>query len=103
GRRRARNHVRRERGNLSRPGESVLRGFSVPAGKVAANTVEPALLDSSCGSDPTIKEKRPSDMTNHPRYSPPPQQPGYRPAPSPTGPVPTHTGAVPTRSGAVPT
>src|SRR5277367_2720556 len=25
------------------------------------------------------KRERPSDMTNHPRYSPPPQQPGYRP------------------------
>src|SRR5277367_2312227 len=25
------------------------------------------------------KRERPSDMTNHPRYSPPPQQHGYRP------------------------
>src|SRR5580704_6052624 len=30
-------------------------------------------------SEPTAKRKRPSDMTNHPRYSPPPQQHGYRP------------------------
>ncbi|MGC2655019.1 MAG: hypothetical protein WA317_15825, partial [Mycobacterium sp.] len=42
-------------------------------------------------------------MTNHPRYSPPPQQPGYRPAPPQTGPAPTHTGAAPTQTGAVPT
>ncbi|MDT5347104.1 MAG: putative serine protease PepD [Mycobacterium sp.] len=28
------------------------------------------------------KEERLSDMTNHPRYSPPPQQPGYRTAPN---------------------
>jgi putative serine protease PepD len=41
-------------------------------------------------------------MTNHPRYSPPPQQPGYRPAPSHSGPVPSHTGAVPAHTGAVP-
>ena len=41
-------------------------------------------------------------MTNHPRYSPPPQQPGYRPAPAQTGAVPTHTGAVPTHTGAAP-
>lgn len=32
-------------------------------------------------------------MTNDPRYSPPPQQPGYRPAPSPTAPAPSHPGA----------
>ncbi len=49
-------------------------------------------------------------MTNHPRYSPPPQQPGYRPAPPPTGPAPspigpapTHPGSGPTHTGAVPT
>ncbi len=42
-------------------------------------------------------------MTNHPRYSPPPQQPGYRPAPPHSGPVPTHTGGGPTHTGAVPT
>ncbi|WP_422120894.1 hypothetical protein, partial [Mycobacterium marinum] len=28
------------------------------------------------------EEERLSDMTNHPRYSPPPQQPGYRTAPN---------------------
>ncbi|HYB81307.1 MAG TPA: peptidase S1, partial [Mycobacterium sp.] len=31
-------------------------------------------------------------MTNDPRYSPPPQQPGYRPAPNQAAPVPGQTG-----------
>ncbi|MGB9307582.1 MAG: trypsin-like peptidase domain-containing protein [Mycobacterium sp.] len=31
---------------------------------------------------PEVEEERPSDMTNHPRYSPPPQQPGYGGAPN---------------------
>jgi putative serine protease PepD len=31
------------------------------------------------------RKERPSDMTNHPRYSPPPQQPGYRPMPDQQG------------------
>jgi putative serine protease PepD len=32
-------------------------------------------------------------MTNDPRYSPPPQQPGYHPAPNQTAPVPSHAGS----------
>jgi putative serine protease PepD len=32
-------------------------------------------------------------MTNDPRYSPPPQQPGYPPAPNQTAPVPSHAGS----------
>ncbi|OJZ75919.1 peptidase S1 [Mycobacterium paraffinicum] len=32
-------------------------------------------------------------MTNDPRYSPPPQQPGYHPAPNQTAPTPSHPGA----------
>lgn len=32
-------------------------------------------------------------MTNDPRYSPPPQQPGYPPVPNQTAPVPSHAGS----------
>jgi len=32
-------------------------------------------------------------MTNDPRYSPPPQQPGYRPAPNQAAPIPGHPGS----------
>ena len=32
-------------------------------------------------------------MTNDPRYSPPPQQPGYPPAPNQSAPVPSHAGS----------
>src|SRR5271166_545709 len=36
----------------------------------------------SFNKSPEVEEERPSDMTNHPRYSPPPQQPGYGGAPN---------------------
>src|ERR1700761_4610444 len=39
--------------------------------------LEPSRADIS-----RIEEERLSDMTNDPRYSPPPQQPGYRSAPN---------------------
>jgi putative serine protease PepD len=39
-----------------------------------------------------MKEERLSDMTNDPRYSPPPQQPGYPAAPNQPGPVPGPAG-----------
>ncbi|BBZ48157.1 S1C family serine protease [Mycobacterium parmense] len=38
-------------------------------------------------------------MTNDPRYSPPPQQPGYGPAPHQHGPVPGHAGNPPYAQG----